>query len=313
MKKLFAAIVSAVLVAAMAVSLAACATGDPVKVIEIDLTQEEYAFILPKGSPIEDEINGYIAQLNSSEGLDGVTVDELFEAEANDNSENIGDVLTELPSDVTDATRDQYLVVATNAEFEPFEYFQGKYFAGVDMHIAKLFAEKMNKTLVIRHMEFDAVIPSVSGTAYSDSDDPDAEPVKPDSTQADIGMAGLTVTPRRAQAVTFTDTYYKASQRVAVLESDNSFDECETKEDVVAVLKTLTGTVAGAAQGQTGYTYLVGDETMGTDFAGFADIFSEIKQYSSIGQAVQDLSLGKLRVVVGDKYTLAAAVNGVNK
>ena len=89
MKKLFAAIVSAVLVAAMAVSLAACATGDPVKVIEIDLTQEEYAFILPKGSPIEDEINGYIAQLNSSEGLDGVTVDELFEAEANDNSENI--------------------------------------------------------------------------------------------------------------------------------------------------------------------------------------------------------------------------------
>ena len=168
-------------------------------------------------------------------------------------------------------------------------------------------------------MCFGAVACGGTGTAGQNPDgggttnQPDAEPVKPDSTQADIGMAGLTVTPRRAQAVTFTDTYYKASQRVAVLESDNSFDECETKEDVVAVLKTLTGTVAGAAQGQTGYTYLVGDETMGTDFAGFADIFSEIKQYSSIGQAVQDLSLGKLRVVVGDKYTLAAAVNGVNK
>ena len=51
---------------------------------------------------------------------------------------------------------------------------------------------------------------------------------------------------------------------------------------------------------------------MGPDFAGYADVFSEIKQYSSIGQAVQDLSLGRLKVVVGDKFTLAAAVNGVN-
>lgn len=310
MKKLLAGISAIAMSALIAFSVAACSTGDPVKIIEIDLTSEEYAFILPKGSELETEINGFIAQLKSEEGLNGVTIDDLFDAEADGSAENIGDVLTEVPAG---ANRDDYFVVATNAEFEPFEYFQGKYFAGIDMHIAKLFAEELNKTLVIRHMEFDAVIPSVSGTAYSDSEDPDAEPVKPDSTQADIGMAGLTVTPRRQQAVTFSDTYYNAAQRVAVLESDTVFDGCKTKADVVAAMKTLKGEIAGAATGQTGYTYLAGDSTMGDDFAGYADVFKEIKQYSSIGQAVQDLALGKLKVVVGDKFTLAAAVNGINK
>ena len=313
MKKLLMAAAAVALTATMAVSMAACSTGERVKIIEVDLTQEEYAFILPKGSELEDDINGFIAQLKSDEGLNGVTINELFDAEANGTAEHIGDVLTELPAGVNESNRDDYFVVATNAEFEPFEYFKGQYFSGIDMHIAKLFADALDKTLVIRHMEFDAVIPSVSGTSYSDSDDPDAKPIQPDSTQADIGMAGLTVTERRAKAVTFSDPYYNAAQRVAVLESDTIFDGCTTKEDVVAVMKTLTGEIAGAATGQTGYTYLAGDSTMGPDFVGYADVFSEIKQYSSIGQAVQDLSLGRLKIVVGDKFTLAAAVNGINK
>ena len=313
MKKLLMAAAAVALTAVTAVSMVACSTGEPVKIVEVDLTDEEYAFILPKGSELEDEINGYIAQLKSEEGLNGVTINELFEAEANGTAENIGNVLTELPAGVNESNRDDYFVVATNAEFEPFEYYQGQYFAGIDMHIAQLFAQALDRTLVIRHMEFDAVIPSVSGTSYSDSDDPDAKPVQPDSTQADIGMAGLTVTERRAKAVTFSDSYYNAAQRVAVLEKDAAlFDGCTTRAEVVEVMKTLTGEIAGAATGQTGYTYLAGDPTMGPDFAGYADVFSEIKQYSSIGQAVQDLTLGRLKVVVGDKFTLAAAVNGVN-
>ena len=51
---------------------------------------------------------------------------------------------------------------------------------------------------------------------------------------------------------------------------------------------------------------------MGDDFKGFADVFKEIKQYNSIGLAVQDLAGARLRVVVGDKFTLAEAVNGIN-
>lgn len=310
MKKLLATIVSVFLAALFAVSMTACNGGSVVKIIEIDLTEEEYAFILPKGSELTDTINGYIADLKSEEGLNGVTIDELFDAEAEGTAENLGEVLTEVPAG---ADRSDYFVVATNAEFAPFEYFQGAYFAGIDMHIAQLFADALDKTLVIRHMKFESVIPTVAGTDYAgDSEDGTAEP--PDGIQADIGMAGLTVTPKRAEAVSFTDSYYNAAQRVAVLTEDTAFDECQTKADVVAVLNTLTGEVAGAATGQTGYTYLAGDNsgTMGEDFKGFADVFSEIKQYNSIGLAVQDLAGERLRVVVGDKFTLAEAVNGIN-
>ena len=310
MKKFLVAVLSALMVAVMAVSAVACSGSASVKIIEIDLTEEEYAFILPRGSELTETINGYIADLKSEEGLGGVTIDELFDAEADGTAENLGEVLTEVPAG---ADRADYFVVATNAEFAPFEYFQGAYFAGIDMHIAKLFADALGKTLVIRHMKFESVIPTVSGSDYS-GDSEDGTAVQPDGIQADIGMAGLTVTPNRAEAVSFTDSYYIAAQRVAVLSDDTAFDECKTKEDVVAVLNTLTGEIAGAATGQTGYTYLAGDNsgTMGEDFKGFADVFAEIKQYNSIGLAVQDLAGARLRVVVGDKFTLAEAVNGIN-
>ena len=83
MKKLFATLASVLMVAAIAVSMVACSTGEPVKIIGIDLTQEEYAFALPKDSELTEQINGFIAQLKSDEGLNGVTINDLFEAEAN--------------------------------------------------------------------------------------------------------------------------------------------------------------------------------------------------------------------------------------
>ena len=83
MKKLLMAAAAIALTATMAVSMAACSTGDSVKIIEIDLTEEEYAFILPKGSELTETINGYIAELKSVDGLNVVTIDELFAAEAN--------------------------------------------------------------------------------------------------------------------------------------------------------------------------------------------------------------------------------------
>ena len=76
MKKLLATIVSVFLAALFAVSMTACNGGSVVKIIEIDLTEEEYAFILPKGSELTDTINGYIADLKSEEGLNGVTIDD---------------------------------------------------------------------------------------------------------------------------------------------------------------------------------------------------------------------------------------------
>lgn len=74
------------------------------------------------------------------------------------------------------------LVVATNIDFAPFEYYNGNKIAGIDIEIAQLIADEMGKTLVVEHMDFDAVVTSVQNID-----------------KYDIGMAALTISTDRAK------------------------------------------------------------------------------------------------------------------
>ena len=226
---------------------------------------------------------------------DGITVDgktvtfqSLYDAEkaaeANNELISIGAVKT------TSTNRANELVVATNADFAPFEYKVGDTFGGVDMQIAKILANQLGKELVISHMAFNAVTTAVSqGTA-------------------DIGLAGLTISEDRKKTVDFSVPYYDTTQYIAVAADNTDFDECETEEDVVKVLQGYAkGTKAGAATAQTGYYYLTGNEDF--EFAGFENL--AVTPYDTIALAVQDLANGVVKVVCGDKDTLTAAVKAV--
>lgn len=282
MKKVLFAVVSALLVAIMAVSVAACAKTERVKVIDIDLTDEEYGFCVAKsdeGNTLLNEINDIIAQLKG-DGVDGVTIDSLFDAEVNGTAENIGEVATSVSAAGVD--RAECFVVATNTGFKPFEYKEGAYFAGIDMHLAKIIAEELGRTLVIIDMNFDAIVANVqNGTA-------------------DIGMAGMTITAEKEENVQFSDPYYNASQQIAVVESNTDFDACKTRDDVAAVLKGLEGKRIQAAAGYTGYDY--------------AEQFTNLKltAQEDIGTSVRELSNGKTDIVVGDKYTINEMVKAIN-
>ncbi len=282
MKKVLFAVVSALLVAVMAVSVAACAKTERVKVIGIDLTDEEYGFCVAKsdeGNTLLNEINDIIAQLKG-DGVDGVTIDSLFDAEVNGTAENIGEVATSVSAAGVD--RAECFVVATNTGFKPFEYKEGAYFAGIDMHLAKIIAEELGRTLVIIDMNFDAIVANVqNGTA-------------------DIGMAGMTITAEKEENVQFSDPYYNASQQIAVVESNTDFDACKTRDDVAAVLKGLEGKRIQAAAGYTGYDY--------------AEQFTNLKltAQEDIGTSVRELSNGKTDIVVGDKYTINEMVKAIN-
>ena len=87
--------------------------------------------------------------------------------------------------------RQDQLVVATNASFEPFEYVDGDSYKGIDMELASLLAQELGKELVIENMDFDAVCLSVG------------------QHKCDIAMAGLTINEEREEYVTFSDPYYK--------------------------------------------------------------------------------------------------------
>lgn len=293
MKKFLALIGSVVLAAVMALSMVACSGGALVKIIEIDLSKEQYGVAIQKGNTeLAAEINDVLAQLKGDGvEVDGetVTFDSLYQAEmdalANSEQISIGDVAT------ASSNREEELVVATNAAFAPFEYQVGDSFGGIDMQVAKILAEGMGKTLVIRHMAFESVLQSVQ------------------SGESDIAIAGLTINAERAQQVDFSDPYYDTTQRIAVAADNTLFDECKTEEDVVAVLQSLEGVSAGAAKTQTGYYYLVGEASF--EFEGYSNI--ETRPYPTVAAAVQDLANGTIALVCADAVPLQAAVDAVNR
>ncbi len=92
------------------------------------------------------------------------------------------------------------LVMATNAEFAPYEYHEGDGIVGIDVEIAQAIAKELGRELVIEDMAFDSIIPAVT------------------SGKADIGLAGMTVDPDRLKSVNFSDPYTTAKQVIIVKE-----------------------------------------------------------------------------------------------
>ena len=176
-----------------------------------------------------------------------------------------------------DSTKEQ-LVVATNAQFPPFEFKMGNKFAGIDMEIAKGFAEYLGWEIVIMDMDFDAVVTSVGKNGV------------------DIAMAGLTVNEERKTSVNFTDSYYNASQVVIVKEGDTSLDGKTTAEAINEVLNK-DGVKIGVQAGTTGEFYVKGDADWGFD--GLTN--AECKAYTNAALAVQDLKNGNINYVVVDE------------
>ena len=180
-----------------------------VKVIDIALTVEEYAFGVDKAqNELLASVNAILAEIKANGTLDAIVT-----------AYATGEGIKPFTSAKFDASKaDSQLVVATNASFAPFEYKEGDKFAGIDMEIAAYIAEKLGLELVIMDMDFEAVVTSVGKNGV------------------DIAMAGLTVNEERKQSVNFSDSYYNAAQVIVVKENDKSFDDCKTDADVLAVL-----------------------------------------------------------------------------
>lgn len=250
-----------------------------VKVIDIDLTQEEYAFGVDKTQPeLLTAVNDFIAEIKA----DG-TLDEICNKYFGDGTP------TAVKSAALDPSKDQ-LVVATNAAFEPFEYTVGEDFYGIDMEIAALIAEKLGKELVINHMDFDAVCLSVG------------------QQKCDIAMAGLTIKPDREEYVNFTDSYYEASQKLIVKGDDTTFDACTDAASVEAILNTYdASTKIGVQNGTTGQFYVEGDEEWG--FTGFA---ATCVGYKNGSLAVQDLINDGVNYVIIDSAPADCITEAIN-
>ena len=152
------------------------------------------------------------------------------------------------------------LIMATNAYFPPYEYYEGNEIVGIDVEIAEAIGEKLGLEVEVQDMEFDSIITAVS------------------TGKADIGLAGMTVTPERQKNINFTDTYATGIQSVIVREDSDiqTIDDLQGKK--IGVQLSTTGDIKASEQ--------FGEEN--------------VEKFNKGNDAVMALSQGKIDAVIID-------------
>lgn len=298
MKKILSIALALVMMLSCIAAFASCQQPEEkgVKVIEIKLTEEEYAFAVQKGNTeLLNQLNDFMAEIKANGKFEEI-VNKYF-----------GDgTPTPIVSAKEKKTDGSQLIVATNAAFEPFEYLVGENYYGLDLEIMALFAEKLGKELYIYNMEFDAVCLAVS--ANGGSYEGEGGDVAVEGGIADVAAAGLTVNDTRKEILDFSESYYDASQMLIVDANDTTFDECKTVADVEAILKGFGKDVkVGVQSATTGQKYCEGDADWGFDGFGFTTM-----PYNSGALAVQNILNGNVKYVIIDEGPAKAIVKNVN-
>ena len=160
------------------------------KILEEEFALEEYAICISKeNTELKEKINGALAQLKENGTLDSIIANYIGD-------DTKGTMPYESPADVDRSNGT--LVMATNAAFEPYEFYQDQEIVGIDADMAQAVCDILGMELKIEDMEFDSIINAVT------------------SGKADVGVAGMTVTEDRLQNVDFSDSYTTATQVIIV-------------------------------------------------------------------------------------------------
>lgn len=210
-----------------------------------------------------------IAVFTACEGEETST--ETTTAEANKNETPTTDAST-TDEQTTEAPAPQVLKMATNAYFQPYEFYDGDKIVGIDAEIAAAIAEKLGMTLEIVDMEFDSIITAVNAGSV------------------DFGMAGMTITEDRLKEVDFSISYANGKQ-VIIVKEDSAIT---TADDLFAEGASYK---VGVQLGTTGDIYATGD--FGSE---------KVSTYSNGNDAVLALLSGSVDCVIIDNEPAKALV-----
>lgn len=153
------------------------------------------------------------------------------------------------------------LIMATEAGFAPYEYYEGDKIVGIDPDIAAEIAKELGLELEIVNMNFDTI--------------PDAVRTG----RADFGAAGMSITEERANVVDFSIEYATSEQVIIVKQSS-----------AVKSPEYLGGKIVAVQEGTVADLYL-------TDFVPDAKTLPSKKYF----EAVSNLTTGRADAILLDK------------
>ncbi len=172
--------------------------------------------------------------------------------------------------------------VYTNAYFAPFEYYDGTDITGVDVDIMNKVGEKLGREVTYTNVEFATIIDTVSSGKL-----------------ADVGAAGITITPSRQERVDFSDPYFTSVQYVIYPTGEMAPDGTDGDVDYI-LWDSLAGKKIGVQTDTTGDIYVNGEIT-GENFDGLLkDTGASETRYDNAQLAVDAMGAGQVDVVVVD-------------
>ncbi|WP_028235434.1 ABC transporter substrate-binding protein/permease [Pseudobutyrivibrio sp. MD2005] len=171
-------------------AIAGTANESTLVILDEPFTLEEYAICIAKDNDeLLEKVNGALAELKE-EGV----VDQITDNYIGDDTKGTCPYVTPEGTTYDNGT----LVVATNAAFPPYEYYENGEPVGIDMELIKAIGDKIGMEVKIEDMEFDSIINAV------------------DSHKADVGIAGMTKTEERLKSINFSDSYVTSKQVMIV-------------------------------------------------------------------------------------------------
>lgn len=162
--------------------------NDDLTILSDPFAEEEYSIAYKIGN---DELGKKIDDALTAIKADG-TLDEIVSHWIGDDPDHVS-----YASD-SSVERTGKLIMATNAEFPPYESMEGGEIVGIDVDMMRAVCDKIGMELEIENMEFDSIIAAVN------------------SGKADVGVAGMSVTPERQKNVSFTQGYAVSTQVIVV-------------------------------------------------------------------------------------------------
>ncbi len=166
---------------------------------------------------------------------------------------------------------DNTLIVYTEAGFAPWETTDGLEVVGVDIEIAKYIADKYGYDLEVVNGSFDTIVAGISEDNA-------------------IGLAGISWTAERAEAVDFSDFYYEGAIQCVVYKTASNPTLAEG--DTFAV-SNFAGKKVAVQTGTTGHMYADGNK--GAD--AWNCTVNDFKQYA---MAVEEVKSGDADYIVVD-------------
>lgn len=180
------------------------------------------------------------------------------------NSQDTETAATEPTSTATTETTDEVLRIGTEGAYAPFNYTNADgSLGGFDIEIANALCADMQVTCEIIAQDWDGIIPGLKAGKY------------------DAIVAAMSVTPERAEQVSFTDPYF-SNTLVFLAKEDSSFDPSNS-DDINS--KSI------AAQ----------RSTISSQWLEEAYPKANMQLYDTLSNAFLDLGSGRVEAMISDK------------